>query len=58
MTLSEIIDLLTKADSLCSLIYYREASGLSDQTKKELNVLCTELRVATNTLGSSRYTDV
>lgn len=56
MKLSDIVDLLTRADSLCSLIYYRESSGLSDQTKQELNILCTDLRVASEKLGPSKPT--
>jgi hypothetical protein len=53
VTLSEITDLLVRADSICSLIYYREGTALSDRTRQELNELCADLRAATNTLGGS-----
>lgn len=38
--------LLNDADSLCSLILYRESRGLSEQTKRELTALVGRLRVA------------
>lgn len=40
-------DLLVAADSLCSLILFREKRGLSEQTERELHELVGRLRAAT-----------
>lgn len=47
----ELDDLLVRADSLCSLILYREGRGLSQQTLLELQALCNDLRVETMKRG-------
>ena len=44
-------ELLISADTLCSLVLYRETRGLSNETRTELSLLVTKLREATKALG-------
>ena len=41
-------ELLMAADSMLSLIFYREANGLSEQTRREMPELLTRLRTRTD----------
>jgi len=52
MAEQDIRALLVRADSICSLIYYRERTGLSAQTQEDLKALCRDLRVATDPRNS------
>jgi hypothetical protein len=52
--ITEIEDLLIQADSVCSLILYREPSGLSEQTKIDLRELVTKLRVRSDRVTRAR----
>lgn len=47
-------DLLIKADSLLSLIRYREASGLSTQTLQDIDALMRILRQRTDDIVTQR----
>jgi hypothetical protein len=53
----EIRDDYPEADSICSLIYYREPLGLSEQTKYDLKSLIDKLRPVTDAINRSRATD-
>lgn len=54
MTLNEIVAVIDRADSLCSLIYYRERDALSAQTQEDLKVLCSDLRTTGDTLRGKK----
>lgn len=47
-------DLLIRSDSLLSLIRYREATSLSDQTVRDLDALLGPLRQRTNAIIANR----
>lgn len=50
--IEELKELVVSADSLCSLILYRESSGLSEQTKRDLDKLVGDLRRVTDRRSS------
>lgn len=54
---NDTLALLIEADSLTSLILYRESSGLTAQTKRDLDALVTKLRVTTKAMEAHDVQD-
>jgi hypothetical protein len=47
-------DMLIHADSLLSLIYYRESTGLTERTRSDVGEFLPELRTRTNQIIKAR----